>query len=54
MPFSKLKIILERIIINTWTKIVYYGNLQSYKMGKLSKCIQMLLLKLLLKQPKKA
>ena len=42
MPFSKLKIILERITINTWTEIVCYGNLQSHKTGKLSKCIQML------------
>ena len=29
MPFSKLKIILERITINTWTEIVCYGNLYS-------------------------
>ena len=52
MPFSKLKIILERITMNTWTEIVCCGNLQSDKTGKLSQCIQMLTC-MLLKQSQK-
>ena len=36
MPFSNLKIILERITIDTCTEIVCFGNMQSEKMGKLS------------------
>ena len=40
MPFSKLKIILERITINTLTEIVCCGNLQFEKSSKLSKKYQ--------------